>query len=373
MWPVTEEFRAAIRQSHQAVTRVDLYIEGSKLRTIYPNDGSVSCDSRRTVRRTLSMTVADDDGTLTPAQGAQTGLLTPFGTELHVFRGIAYPDGTEELIPVGVFVVTQVSVAEEESGRVLTVNGSDRSIRISRNKFLNTYRIASGGTLEAGLTQLLRDRWADVQTAFPATGITLPNVVIEAQKGGDPWAGAVSIAEAFGYDMAFDADGIVRLRPIPDPLDDEPIETYEDGSEAVLTSLTRSFDSARAFNGVVVASQGSSTTPFRAIAWDENPNSVTYRYGPFGEVPFFYDSSLITTPEQAAITAEALLRKSIGQSESVEWAQIVNPAHDVLDLIRIKRQERDLDFVLLIDRLDIPLSPTGIMSAVARSQEIENG
>ena len=57
----------------------------------------------------------------------------------------------------------------------------------------------------------------------------------------------------------------------------------------------------------------------------------------------------------------------------MEWGQIVNPSHDVLDVIRLRRQERNLDFVLLIDRLQIPLAPSGEMSAVARSQEIDNG
>lgn len=374
MWPVTERFRREVRRSHKAVIQVDVYTAGVKVATIFPTDGSVTVDSRRAVRRTLSLTVVDEDGTLTPSQGALTGLLTPFGTELFVYRGVEYGDLTQELVPLGVFVITQVQVEDGDTGQVMSIQGSDRSIRVSRNKFLNPYRIANGTTLEDGLTGLLRDRWIDVVTDFPATGITLPDVVIDAQSGGDPWSSAVTIAEAFGYDLAFDPDGVVRLSIIPDVTIDDPVEVYQDGAEAVLTSLTRTFDSSRTYNGVVVSSQGTSVSaPFRAVAWDENPNSVTYRFGEFGEVPFFFQSSLITTPEQAAITAVALLRKATGTSEAVEWAQIVNPAHDVLDVIRVRRQERDLDYVLLIDRLTVPLSPSGTMSAVARSQEIENG
>jgi hypothetical protein len=318
--------------------------------------------------------VVDEDGALTPSQGAFTGLLTPFGTELFVYRGVEYGDLTRELVPVGVFVITQVQVQEDDAGQVITLQGSDRSIRVSRNKFLDPYQIGSGTSLEEGLTGVLRDRWVDVETDFPVTNVTLPDVVIEAQSGGDPWASAVSIAEAFGYDLAFDPDGIVRMNIIPDVTIDDPVETYEDGAEAVLTELTRTFDSSRTYNAVVVTSQGTAAdAPFRAIAFDENPNSLTYRFGEFGEVPFFYQSSLITSVEQAAITAAALLRKATGTSEAIEWGQIVNPAHDVLDVIRVRRRERNLDYVLLIDRLTIPLSPSAVMSAVARSQEIDNG
>lgn len=372
MWPVTEAFRQEIRRSHKSVIRVDLYSAGVKIATVYPNSGGVSVDSRRNVRRTLSMSITDADGTLTPGQAAATGLLTPYGTELFVYRGVEYTDGTQELVPVGVFVLTQVTVSEDENGQTMDVQGSDRSIRVSRNKFIDPYKIATGTTLEAGLTGLLRDRWIDAETDFPTTGVTLPDVVIEAQGGGDPWAAAVSIAEAFGYDLAFDADGIARMRVIPDVTIDDPVETYADGTDAVLTSLTRTFDSSRSYNGVVVASEGTQVdAPFRVIVWDENPNSLTYRFGDFGEVPLFYTSSLITSADQAAVTAAALLRKATGQSEAVEWGQIVNPAHDVLDVIRVKRG--DLDFVLLVDRLDVPLAPSGVMAAVARSQEITDG
>ena len=372
MWPVTEQFRQEVRRSHKVVTRVDVYSAGVRVDTIYPNDGSITVDSRRTVRRTLSLSVVDADGTLTPSQAASTGLLAPYGTELFVYRGVEYADGTEELVPVGVYVLTQVTVSEDASGEVLGVQGSDRSIRISRNKFLNPYKIDSGVTLESGLTGLLRDRWVDVSTDFPPTGVVLPDVVIEAESGGDPWAAAVGIAEAFGYDLAFDADGVARMRVIPDVTIDDAVETYQDGADAVLTSLTRTFDSSRSYNGVIVTAEGTNVdAPFRVIVWDENPNSITYRFGDFGEVPFFYKSSLITTPDQAAVTAAALLRKATGQTEAIEWGQIVNPAHDVLDVIRVKREA--LDLVLLVDRLQLPLAPSGVMSAVARSQEVNDG
>jgi len=374
VWPVTEAFRQEVRRSHKSVIVVDVYRAGVKVSTIRPNDGSVTVDSRRTVRRTLSMNVVDPDGDLTPSQSAATGLLTPFGTELFVYRGVEYGNGTVELAPVGVYVLTQVTVQEDSDGRVLDLQASDRSIRVSRNKFLDPYQISNGVTLEAGLTGLLRDRWVDVETDFPATGVVLPDVVIESKSNSDPWVAATSIAEAFGYDLAFDADGVARLRLVPDVLTDDPVETYEDGADAVVTTLSRTFDSAQSFNGVVVSAEGTTVdAPFRVIVWDENPNSVTYRFGEFGEVPFFYNSSLITTPDQAVSTAAALLRKQIGQSEAVEWGQIVNPAHDVLDVIRLRRQANSLDFVLLIDRLQIPLAPSGVMSAVARSQEVDGG
>ena len=370
MWPVTQRFLDAVRQSHEVITRADLFIDDNYLTTIYPIDGSVSVDARRAIRRTMSLTVVDEDGTLTPGQGARTGLLTPFGTEIRLYRGVRYANGDEENVPLGVFVVTDVSVDEGAEGRSINVNGSDRAIRIERNKFLDPYQIAAGATVETAIIEILTNRWADVQTDLPATGFTTTQIVVDAKgTDGDAWRTAREIADAAGYELAFDPDGIVRMRTVPDPLEDEAVQTYEDGADAVLTTLSRKFDSARSPNGVVVSVEGSGVdVPLRAIAWDDNPNSVTYRFGPYGQVPFFYSNSLITTSTQAQQVAIAFLRKFIGQAEAIEWEQIVNPAHDVLDVVRVKRGA--LDLAVVLDRLTVPLVATGGMSATARVWEV---
>lgn len=370
MWPVTQRFLDAVRQSHEVVTRADLFIDDNYLATIYPIDGSVSVDARRAIRRTMSLTVVDEDGTLTPGQGARTGLLTPFGTEIRLYRGVRYPDGAEEVVPLGVFVVTDVSVEENSDGTRINVNGSDRAIRIERNKFLDPYQVSTGTAVETAVASILANRWADVETDFPATGFTTTQIVVDAKgSGGDAWRTAREIADAAGYELAFDPDGVARMRTVPDPLEDEPVQTYEDGSDAVLTTISRKFDSARSPNGVVVSVEGSGVdVPIRAIAWDDNPNSVTYRFGPYGQVPFFYSNSLITTSTQAQQVALAFLRKFIGQAEAIEWNQIVNPAHDVLDVVRVRRGSLDLSVVL--DRLSVPLGASGIMAATARVWEV---
>ena len=84
----------------------------------------------------------------------------------------------------------------------------------------------------------------------------------------------------------------------------------------------------------------------------------------------FYSSSLIRTSEQAATVAASQLRQQLGRAETISWGQIVNPAHDVLDVVRLVRPSQDLDAVLLLDRLEVPLDPGGSMSAGARVREV---
>lgn len=368
MWPVSDRFLAAVRESHRMVVRADLVIDGVTVATLQPLDGSVSVDARRPVRRTFTCSFVDIDGSLAPGQGGKTGLLTPFGSELHIYRGVGFSDG-DELVPLGKFVITTVTVMEGDSVGQIQVSGSDRAVTVSRNKFLDAYQIAAGQAVEDAIANLLRDRWADIPLDLPVTGETTTNIVTEAREQGDGWAVARELAEAYGYDLAFDADGVARMRQVPDPTQEVPVQVYEDGTEAVLLSLSRTFDQSRTHNGVVISSQSTNVdTPFRVAAWDDNPASPTYRFGPYGQVPLFFNSELITTPEQAVIVATTMLRRMLGRPESVEWSQIVNPAHDVLDTIRVRRG--DLDYLVLIDRLDVPLTPDGQMSAAARSQEV---
>lgn len=371
MWPVSEAFRAAVRQSHRVVVSAGAYVDDSLIADLYPVDGRVSIDSRRAVRRTLSMSLVDEDGSLVPGPGGTTGVLSPFGTEIKVFRGVQFTDGTQEIVPLGVFVITSVDITEDESGRQIKVEGSDRSIRIQRARFTDPYQIASGTAVETVIADLLRSRWADVAVDFPATGATVGARVLAAGSDTDPWKAAVEIAEAAGFDLAFDADGVVRMRTIPDPTETDADETYADGSDAVLLDVARGFDTGNTYNGVIASSEASDVEPpVRAEAWDENPDSPTYRYGPFGQVPRFYVSSFIRDSAQAATAAAAQLQRELGRSEAVEWSQIVNPAHDVLDVVRLSRPALTLDAVLVIDRLDVPLGASGQMKAVARVREV---
>lgn len=371
MWPVSETFRAAMRQSHRVIVSAGAYVDDSLVADLYPTGGAVSIDSRRAVRRTLSMTLVDSDGSLVPGPGGTTGVLSPFGTEIKVFRGVRYTDGTEEIVPLGVFVITGVEVSEDGNGRQIKVEGSDRSIRIQRARLTNPYQIATGTAVETAVAELLRSRWSDVAVDFPATGATVGARVLGAGSDTDPWKAAVEMAEAAGFDLAFDADGTARMRAIPDPSETDADETYEDGTDAVLIDVTRGFDTGSTYNGVIATSEASDVdTPVRAEAWDEDPDSPTYRYGPFGEVPKFYTSSFIRSSAQAATAAAAQLQRELGRSEAVEWSQIVNPAHDVLDVVRLSRPAVTLDAVLVIDRLDVPLDAGGRMKAVARVREV---
>ena len=74
------------------------------------------------------------------------------------------------------------------------------------------------------------------------------------------------------------------------------------------------------------------------------------------------------TVAEAEEAARAELKKVIGASEKITWDQIVNPAHDVYDLVKVVRSPSGVNKTLMLDAITIPLSATATMNAIGRSR-----
>lgn len=370
MYPVTSTFKETIRKSHVIKTKIEIYdtANGTILSTAQPISGEVTIDNRRSIRRMCSLEFVDSDGTLVPTNN-RSSVLLPYNREIKIYRGLVYADGTEELVPLGVFIVTNVEISDTAQGVRITVNGSDRSLRLTRAKFINhDFYIDSGTAKETAIENMLRYRYPQIQVVFPATNQTTALLYPTLDQSSDPWREALKIAESAGMDLYFDENGICRMRPIPNPDLGTPVMTYEDGSESVLTQLSRSLSSEETYNGVIFTGEGTNLSiGVIGEAWDENPSSPTYRYT-YGETPKFMSSPTVLTTAEATDAALAELRKVIGATEMISWDQLVNPAHDVYDLVKVTRSPSGVDATLMLDSITIPLEPTATMNAVGRSR-----
>ena len=370
MYPVSDTFLSSVRKSHISTVRVEIYdVANNKvISTASPVSGEITIDSRRSIRRQCSVEFVDTDGSLIPTDNTSS-ILLPYNRELRIYRGITYQDGTEELVPLGVFVLTTVEISDAPNGVRITVQGSDRSIRIQKAKWTSHAFYIEGSTpKETAIRQILVDRYPKVQTDFPATGQVTDIIYPTLDQSSDPWKEAIKIAESAAMDLYFDENGVVRMRPIPDPDYGTPLVTYTDGTESVLTQLSRSLSSDESYNHVIYTGEGTNLTiGVIGEAFDNNPSSPTY-INSYGSVPLFKSSPYILTAGEAEEAASAELKKVIGASEKISWEQIVNPAHDVYDLVKIVRAPSGINAIMMLDAVSIPLSPQTAMNAIGRSR-----
>ena len=370
MYPSSAAFKAAVRTDHIVIAKAEVWASDQKLQEINISEGSVSVNSGSAVRRTCEVTHVTSREIANLVPDNDFDLLTPFGNELRLYRGVQYEDGTQEYVPLGVFVITQVAIQDTNDGVTIKLMGEDRSIRISRAKWTEPYQLPNG-TLESALTDLLKNRYPDAELAFPTTNVSVNQVVLGSENSNDPWKDAVEIAELVGYDLFFDQNGIVQMQQFPTLDGSVVVALFVEGFGTTITSLDRTISTKETYNGVIYTIEGSEVaTPIRVEAWDEDTSSPTYRFGVFGEVPVFIESNLLATEAEAVRAAYSLLNIYIGKQEQIMFNSLVDPSLDVQDVIYVRSNGAKIDRLVIIDSLDIPLNPEGEMSANARTVRI---
>jgi hypothetical protein len=367
MYPVSAEFRAAcVASCQQAISMVSVMVDDDVLTDdLGSTAGVVTCDGTRDgPLRTLSLTASPDPDAF--------GYLSTAGAELHVWRGLVLPDGTEELVPLGVFVV-DADLTEAADGTI-TVSAADRAQRISRARWVDPYKVASGVNVGDAIEGILTTCWpgCPIGRSFAAvTKTTGAQLTYLAGAESDPWRDARALAASDGYDLYFDAEGVAQIRQTPDRAAGNVCATYYAGDEAVVLEQTRVAILSQAYNGVVVEAVGSGVgTPKRGEAWDDDPTSPTYRHGPMGQVPMFYSSPLLTTQDDVDSAAETILARVVGLNEQRVFSMVVNPAHEACDIVEFVDEAGEATRYMM-DVVAIPLDASGAMTMTSRQTPVE--
>lgn len=344
MFAVTSKFLEAIRSSHTALTRVEVWNGGTLLvPDLAYEDGEVTVDGTTGgVRRSLSLTCADDGA------GVLWDLLAPVGTEIVPYRGVRYIDGATEWVPLGVFGIDSQRVSYGVDGRI-QLTAPDRWARLQRARFLSPTTTNGNAVAEAL-------RLAKLAVNVAAMNQTTSSATTKAQVWDLDRAQAISeLVKSAAAELFFDVDGSYVARDLP-RLTNRPVWTVDAGMSGVLVSADRSRDRARTYN-VIVASYGGvdGAAPYAPqLASDNDPTSPTYVGGPFGQVPDFYVSPLLTTAAQALAAAKAILSRTSGLAAQVSLESAVNPALDAGDVISVVLPDQTTERHL-IDTVTIPL------------------
>lgn len=323
--------------------------------TIPVLSGSVVVDTTQPVRSTVSLTLVDQYGWLTPA--TLFSPLSPLGNEIWVWSGMQYPDGTQELIPAGVFAITQVSLTYTGTDNTIMVSGSDRGYTVGLRLLQTPTTLAAGSTLASALSQLVTPNLPNGAQLFmdpSCSTITLASTSLS--QGDNPWSDAVTLCANAGLQCYFDVNGNCVVTPVPDPSTQSSVWTYAQTPGGLLLAVTRNLSQQATTSGSLGGSSGASTgtvsnafymiyqgtqttssgtPPIVGSALDQNPQSPMFVGGPYGLVPQFVYTGVLQGQDAADAAAAQLLAQSEGQVDSVTVTCTSNPALQGLDVVTV--------------------------------------
>lgn len=360
MYPVSSDFGQALRESHAAIVQVDAYLSGSLIAEDVPiSGGSVSVASGSGVRRTLDVTIADRD---------LWGTLDTIGVELRAYRGIRYPSGDRELVPLGVFSLDQQSISVGPTGGIEVRSAPDRWARVQRAQFETPTSSISTARITSEISRLVTGAVSGITVTTTATSTALAGPLVWEQ---DRAQAAADLATAIGAEVYFDVAGNLVIEDAP-LLGQTPVWTVDASASGVLLSGERVRDRQRTYNVVVAyPSNLNGTAPYAPqIAADTDPTSRTYVNGPFGRVPYRYTSPAMTTSAQALAAAKALLNRVKAVNAQLSLEAVVHPGLDRGDVITVLTPDGTTE-LHLVDSLTIPLEVGGTQQITTRSSRPE--
>lgn len=390
----TTGFRDAQRYGALLVlARFTIYSNGVPLGSPYTANmsvGSVTIDRNSATRRSGEITIevlpTIPPSPLTPTN--PSSLLAPFGNEIFVETGISaaganIPGNQTQWMSNGMFAIATSTIEDTGLDMTVTLQVYDRSWTIAQRALRNPYNFpATGsGNFVAEIQALLNMVWNEQAGVPPLQYNIVPTSAIvptaSYDQGSNPWQAAMDMANAIGYELYFDTNGVVVGKPIPNPYQQQPSWVFTDdthvvgvggtGSTALLgdaysNPIEVSVEMTRdgIFNDIVVQGTGTSNAavynsnglettsqPLLAEAADTNPQSPTYIGGAMGDVPNFVQSSLVT-----AAGAQQMANNDLQVALSAAWKCTLtiapNPALDVDQVVVINRPRVGLNYATMV-------------------------
>lgn len=328
-------------------------------------------------------------------------ILAPFGNELFIETGIAtMTPGSDvatvqQWVPMGLFSMATVTVDDTTIDLTVTIDVYDRSWVISQRKLKKPYTFpaTSSGNFVTEIETLLNQVWGSdppLQYNITPTTATVPSATYN--QGSDPWQAALDMANAVGYELFFDVNGIVTGYPIPNPstqpvawnFTDSETAVYGDagaqgggigagGSSALLgspystpVSVQSTMTRDGIYNDVIITGTGTTNAPYSntgtsqpvlASASDNNPNSATYVGGGMGDVPQFVSTNLATSSPQAQDMANNDLQAALSAAWQLSIEITPNPIFEIDDLVTVTRPRIGLNNVpMVVDSIQYKIS-----------------
>jgi len=363
MWPLSAAAALMLEESHAIDVRVTVVSPtAGQITGLAVSGGEVVADATSKVRRTATIQVSPEHWPVSPQ-----GLLAPYGSTATIEYGIIVPDGSTEWVPVFHGYLDNTSRTRPLSGSGdIEVKLVDPAARVAEDRFDSPTQTVSGATVVSEITRLVQQTLPGT-AVIDLTGSTQVAPVMEIEQ--ERWDGVEQLADSIGAEAFFDTSGRLVIRPQP-TVDDTVVWTVRVGDRGSVITAKDILTRDGVYNRVVAVGQRSDgTPPVQAVVSDTDPESPTLYGGPFGRKPRRYSSPLLTTVDQAATAAAALLARVRGVAARVEVETLPNPALEPGDVVLVDAVDGTQTRHIL-DRVTIPLDVASGQSLGTRSPDL---
>lgn len=331
MRPTSELWPKTMTTSHPTTVEVRSVYDGTVGATVPIIAGQLTFDSTAQTQRRCTITVPlyGPDGFRWDPGSDPLHPLATYGQRLRIRLGIRHPDGTGELLPQGLYLISSVSTDEIDG--IVTVQGSDLMTLMTESKIV----LASDSVLpldtDTQLTALQKMTYPALHSPtlgdvaiLPTRSDTLPistlGGTVAIRDGADRIEIMNRILEAWPARMYVDDDGYIHFAsPIEGPKAVPDVTVTGNYNGSTMVSRGRTQDRRRAYNAVVVSGRRSDTGAISGrarVMVQTGPMGVR---GPYGWITRWYQTDLVSSTPHALAVAGNLLRKGtlFGRTERV--------------------------------------------------------
>lgn len=305
--------------------RVDIYeADGT---TLYRRgaplvSGSITVDMTRTERRTATLVLYDDDGSLSVDRNGN-GLW--YDKVVKVYLGIETGSGHWETI-IGTFLIDKIDSQNYE--KQFQINLRDFSKKLS-------YKIPLpvGWAINTPIEIVIRDLALGGGLSLSKMNLPTTTKYIEEERtisdGTDRWKAMYDLATAYGYDLYFDTAGVLQMVPFTDPATSQPQYTFKVGTDSNVSKIERSISDGLIYNHIVVTGEKLNGVPVWGEAFNNVPDSPT-RIEKLGiRTADAIKNSWVLSNTQAQEVAERVLKYSSLEKYECEVETLIIPWLDV--------------------------------------------
>ena len=311
-----------LSSAYTVAATVESWLGSEYLGAVPVEDGSVSWDASQQVQGTLSLSVpragaAGDEDWRDWDPTDPTHPLACFGQVLHVSMTIgSLISSAWWTVPLGRFLITSV----EPGPSTVRVTGKSLLQRLEEDRLTEPMAPDPAGSMASELRRLIGSRMGLIIDPalrdYPCPSMTWGESRIDA---------VYEIARSWPAVVREGGDGILYVSPpTPDPTS-RPDLRLSDGDEGTVVGVAASVSRDKIYNRVVARGQSSDegSPSFQAVADQlSGPMRVD---GPYGVVPRFFSSPLITSTAQAKSTAEAMLADAVRKKIKVPVEHAPDP------------------------------------------------